>query len=229
MSTPPRLRLPQLPLEIWTAIASHLTGSPADLCWLWLKLRCVSRSFNAAVETAVRNCALRQAEITVPFHRPVAAVGQDLSMPGRFRVGSVWLGTIVARFDHFSEDGERVFFRDADASERMDAEELGHSVNSWRRTVEMYLADARGDVNFGDPPDHDALLMLQRFRFDQPPYVITMGGMVNDTELPDLQVDFERLEMSFCWKQMVTGFLGEEERVAHLENATKVCNRAWLP
>lgn len=217
VSSPLRPRLPQLPLETWTAIASYLASSPADLCWLWLELRRVSRSFNVAIETAVRNGVLRQAEITVPFHRIRIVRGGDPATIMRIRPG-----TIVARFHHFSEDGERVFFRDNDASERIGAELLNHSVNLWRRKVESYLADAGADLDFDDLADYDAHVMLQRFQFSQPPHVITMGGMVNDTELPDLQVDFDRLEMSFGWKQMVTSFLGEENRVAHLENAAKV-------
>lgn len=134
----------------------------------------------------------------------------------------IQLGTIVARFDHFSEDGDRVFFRDKDALERMGAELLDHSVNSWRRRVETYLADAGADLDFDDLADYNAHVMLQRFQFNQPPHVITLGSMVNDTELLGLQVDFDRLEMSFNWRHMVTNFLAEEERVKYLENTAKV-------
>lgn len=217
LSPASRPRLPQLPPEIWTAIVSHLTGSPDDLCWLWLKLRRVSRSFNAVIETAVRSCVLRSAEIAIPFHRTKVVRSGDPSMVMRIQ-----LGTIVARFDHFSEDGDRVFFRDKDALERMGAELLDHSVNSWRRRVETYLADAGADLDFDDLADYNAHVMLQRFQFNQPPHVITLGSMVNDTELLGLQVDFDRLEMSFNWRHMVTNFLAEEERVKYLENTAKV-------
>jgi hypothetical protein len=218
MSSAARPRLPQLPLELWTAIISYLTGSPDDLCWTWLNLRRVSRSFNAAIETAVRNCVLRSAEIVIPSHRTKIVRSGNPPMVTRIQ-----LGTIVAHFDHFSEDGERVFFRDGDALERMGEELLNHTAKSWRRRNEMYLGDAAAEFDTNDFADYDANVMLQRFQFNQPPHVITMGGMVNDTEVLGLQVDFDRLEMSFYWEHMLTNFLAEEERVRHLERTAKVC------
>jgi len=137
-------------------------------------------------------------------------------------VTRIQLGTILARFDRLSDDGKRAFFRDEDALERMGSELLGHTVQSWRRRVEGYLADPGADLDFNDMADYDAHVMLQRFQFNQPPHVITMGGMVNDTELWELEVDFDRLEISFDWRNMVSNFLGEEERVKYLENMAKV-------
>ncbi|KAH8901965.1 hypothetical protein BR93DRAFT_973054 [Coniochaeta sp. PMI_546] len=218
-----RTRLPQLPLELWTAIASYLTGTPDDLCWIWLNLRRVSRSFNAAIETAVRNCILRSAEIVIPFHRTKIVRSGNPPMVTRIQ-----LGTITTHFSHLSEDGERAFFRDEDALERMGEELLDHTVMSWRRRTEMYLGDAAMDSDADGVADCDAHLMLQRFQFNQPPHVITMGGMVNDTELLGLQVDFDRLELSFCWKHMLTNFLAEEERVRHMERTAKMGQHSRL-
>lgn len=220
MSPMTRPRLPQLPLELWTAIVSYLTGTPDDLCWTWLNLRRVSRSFNAAIETAVRNCVLRSAEIAIPAHRTKLVRSGHPPMVTRIQ-----LGTIVARFSHVSDDGERAVFRDEDALERMGQELLDHTVKSWRRTTEIYLTDAATDGDTGHLAFCDAHAMLQRFQFNQPPHVITMGSMVNDTELSGLEVDFDRLEMSFNWKHMVTNFLAEEERVRRLERTAKVGNR----
>jgi hypothetical protein len=212
-----RPQLPELPLELWIAIVSHLTVTPDDLCWLWLNLKRVSRTFSAVIETAVSNYVLRTAEIAFPFHRTKVIRSDHPPMVMRIQ-----LGTIVTRFDRLSEDGERAFFRDKDALGRLGPELLAHSVSSWRNRVEMYLADASADLNCEDMPGPGAHVMLQQFQFNQPPHVITMGDMVNDTELLDLQVDFDRLELSFNWKHMVSNFLGEEERVKCLESMAKV-------
>jgi hypothetical protein len=56
----------------------------------------------------------------------------------------------------------------------------------------------------------------------QPPQVISLGGMVNDTDLPGLDADFDRLEISFLWKPMLTMLFAEEERVRRLVRNTKV-------
>ncbi|OIW22989.1 hypothetical protein CONLIGDRAFT_687065 [Coniochaeta ligniaria NRRL 30616] len=222
-SSAARARLPQLPLELWTAILSYLTGSPDDLCWIWLNLRRVSNNFNAAIEMAVRNCVLRSAEIAIPFHRTKIVRSGNPPMVTRIQ-----LGTIVAHFDHLSDDGERAVFRDENALERMGEELLDHTVTSWRRRNELYLGDPAWDFDTNDQADYDAHVMLQRFQFNQPPHVITMGGMVNDTELLGLQVDFDRLEMSFDWKHMLTNFLAEEERVRHLERTAKMGQHSRL-
>jgi len=217
-STPPS-RLPQLPLEIWTIILTHITDTPDDLCRTWLNLRRVSRVFNAAIETAVRNGVLRCADIAFPVHRTkVVFIGKKISR--------IKLGTIVARLDHLSEDGERVFFRDSDALERMGGELLNHTLKSWSHTIQVYVGDA--DADYVDSEglqlaDYDADVSLNRdFNFSQPPHVITLGGMVNDSELPGLEVDFDRLEISFNWRRMLTMFLAEDDRVRRLERTTKV-------
>lgn len=220
MTSVARPRLPQLPLELWTAIVSYLTGTPDDLCWTWLNLRRVSRGFNAAIETAVRNCILRSAEIAIPSHRTKVVRSGHPPMVTRIQ-----LGTIAARFSRLTDDGERAVFRDEDALERMGQELLDHTVKSWRRTTEIYLGGAATDGDASDLAVCDAHAMLQRYQFNQPPHVITMGGIVNDTELSGLEVDFDRLEMSFHWKHMVTNFLAEEERVRRLERTAKVGNR----
>ncbi|KAB5582318.1 hypothetical protein GE09DRAFT_263513 [Coniochaeta sp. 2T2.1] len=215
-SLSPPSRLPQLPLEIWTAIVSYLTGTPDDLCWTWLNLRLVSRGFNSVIETAVRHCVLRSAEILFPVHliKTVRSVNPPM-------VTMVKLGTLRARFDRMSEDGGRVFFRDRDARERIDEDVFDLTVKTWVQRNEAYLRDAGLDI-VDVLADYSTPRMLQRYQFDQPPHVLIMGGMVNDTELPGLEYDADQLEISFRWKPMLTLFLAEEERVNHLERTAKL-------
>ena len=50
-------------------------------------------------------------------------------------------------------------------------------------------------------------------RFDLPPWTVEMYGMVNDTELPGWNIDYEAREISFRWKETFQCFLREREYV----------------
>lgn len=47
--------------------------------------------------------------------------------------------------------------------------------------------------------------------FSNPPYVLSVRGVVNDTALPGLEVVWEEQTMSVRWKEMLTALFGEEE------------------
>ena len=222
-SLSPLSQLPQLPNEIWTAIVCYLTATPEDLCWTWLNLRLVSRCFNSLIETAVLHSVLRSAEILFPVHQ--IKMVRSLNPP---MVTMVKLGTVRAQFDHISEDGDRIFFRARDAVETIGQDVFDLTVESWGQRNEAYLRDAGLDI-VDVLCDYNTPRMLQRFQYNQPPHVVIMGGMVNDSELPGLEYETDRLEISFRWKPMLTLFLAEEERVNHLERTAKVCSpkRMW--
>jgi len=48
----------------------------------------------------------------------------------------------------------------------------------------------------------------------RPPHSVIIQGTANDTELPDFSIDYEKLELSFNWKAMLTAFCYEEKLFA---------------
>jgi hypothetical protein len=211
----PASRLPRLPLEIWTAVISHLTRNPDDICSAWLSVRRVSRCFKAATEAAVSKQVLRSASISFPVHRTRTTRSEN-----EWTRTKIKLGTIDTYFDRVSEDGERVFFRDKAPLDRMSEDVLTHTVRSWRRRIRSYLDQPPFDSL--DLADNRAEAGVPGLQYNQPPYVIAMGGMVNDTELLGLEADIDRLEISFLWKPMLTMFFAEEERIRRLTRNAKV-------
>lgn len=213
MSSPSRF--PHLPIELWTAIISHISA-PEDIISAWLNIRRVSRSFRSATETAMRQRLMRSAHLDFVSHH-IKAVR---TFPGPS--SRIQLGAIETRFDRWSEDGNRVFFRDKTALERMDEFLLMHTKEDWVHRVGNYMSQTCV------PPEIVVVggrrrLATNLVSFNIPPHIITVGGMVNDTELPGLEVDYDRLEVSFLWRPMLTMFLAEEERVRHLMRTVNVC------
>jgi hypothetical protein len=65
-------------------------------------------------------------------------------------------------------------------------------------------------------------------RFDLPPYRIRVGPRVNDTELPNLQYDSQKREISFEWEGMFTRFFREAAALEKLESKVKDEAKRWL-
>lgn len=55
------------------------------------------------------------------------------------------------------------------------------------------------------------------WRPEMPNYTISVGAMVNDTELPGLKIDVEKREVRFMWKEMLQLFFREVERLQVLK------------
>ena len=77
-----------------------------------------------------------------------------------------------------------------------------HKYGNWKAKIDMYLGDDVGPDDVG--------------RFDLPPYVLSINGTSNDTELPNLQVDYVSREVSFEWEGMFSKFCHEEVELARI-------------
>lgn len=83
-------------------------------------------------------------------------------------------------------------------------------VEAWKADVQLHLGD--GSNKSG--------------RFELTPHIIKLRGVVNDTELPRLVVDYEAREVSFDWKLMLDKLFNEETLVEKLLQEAPVTVKA---
>lgn len=91
-------------------------------------------------------------------------------------------------FDRFSTDGSRAFFTEL-ADTTQDSELQKASTEQWKSIMKKDSAD----------------------RCQDPPYTIAVRRFVNDTDIPQLEIDFEKRAVSFDWRAMYTCFFREED------------------
>ncbi|KAF1912858.1 hypothetical protein BDU57DRAFT_521417 [Ampelomyces quisqualis] len=63
---------------------------------------------------------------------------------------------------------------------------------------------------------------VKQRKAEMPNYTITISGMVNDTDLPDLEIDVEKHEVCFQWKKMLHLFFREHEQIGLLKDLWQV-------
>ncbi|KAH7057252.1 hypothetical protein B0J12DRAFT_738049 [Macrophomina phaseolina] len=186
---------PPLPFELWVRIVASITNSNL-IPHVWLSCRRVSRLLRAATEEAFLIRHLKP--------RTRITFG-DLGMVRDRRGKKVYLKLVLA-FDRLAEgDRGRAVFRDA----KVDAKVRGRGVEEalverWKDAMRLYRGGGDGDG-----------------RIDLPPYTVAVRQVVNDSELPGLEVDYERREVSFDWRGMFDMLFGEEMYAMRLNYATR--------
>ncbi|KAL2752318.1 hypothetical protein ACRALDRAFT_1065480 [Sodiomyces alcalophilus JCM 7366] len=189
--------LPPLPPEIWCQIIASITDS-RYLPRIWLNLRLTSRFLKSVTERVFADLHLRRSRLEFLAFDPVTDAHGD-PRPLDF----------ILEFDRLSDDGSRAIYADkelhanhgperlcpTDALAYPDRVDTVHQalVCQWRRRVEDYTA----------PPPHN--------RREVPPHVLVVRRVANDTELPDLRVDYDAFEVSFLWRPALTALFAEEE------------------
>ncbi|CRK11188.1 hypothetical protein BN1708_010064, partial [Verticillium longisporum] len=181
--------LPYLPPEIWMHIIGCITDS-RYIPRVWLNLRLVSRFFQLLTERVFANCHLRRSRLEFLAFDPVTdehRQPRDLNF--------------ALDFDRLSDDGLRAVYTDKamagqHGTSRLiasDATVHDECVKQWREKVTAYLAP---------PPTN---------RYDVAPHILVLRRIANDTELPNLRVDYDRFEASFDWRPALSKLFGEEE------------------
>ncbi|GME65408.1 hypothetical protein GTA08_BOTSDO02129 [Neofusicoccum parvum] len=201
---PPTLRAPrscpELPFELWVRIISSVSNSNL-IPSLWLSCRRVSRLVRAATEEAFLARHLRP-RTRVRF----GDLGVTVDRRGR----RAYLA-LALRFARLSKDRARAVFADATPEERLrDRGVYDALLARWRDAMRLYQGDGNGCRN------------------DLPPYTVAVRQIVNDTELPGLEIDYERREISFDWRAMFDMFFGEEQHAMNLNYEARVSRRAPL-
>ncbi|KAF2639647.1 hypothetical protein P280DRAFT_453605 [Massarina eburnea CBS 473.64] len=171
---------PSLPPEIWIRILSF---NP-DLTHLWISCRHTSRNFRAYTEQVFAETVIRATFID--FHLEKYNLGGKSKRP-----------EIPTSFSHFElgvklEDGGRekgkVWFKD----KRRKSEIGGGKKKEYERIVERWEGNVRG------------------WRAQMPNFTVRIESMVNDTELPGLEMDVLERKIGFDWRRMYTLFFREQ-------------------
>lgn len=194
LPTPEPRLCPPLPFELWVRIISEISNSNL-IPGVWLSCRHVSRLVRAATEEAFLARHLKK-RTRVKF--------SDLGMTVDRRGKKAFL-SLVLQFDRLSEDRTRVVFKDQTSEERLKQRGVYDALLvRWRDAMRLYQGDGDGSRN------------------DLPPYTIAVRQIVNDTELPGLEIDYEKREMSFDWRAMFDMLFGEERYAMKLNYDARV-------
>ncbi|KAK8122892.1 hypothetical protein PG984_011562 [Apiospora sp. TS-2023a] len=190
-------KCPYLPLEVWTRIIGFVTDCHY-LPRVWLNCRRVSHAFKAATETAFISRHFPHTHIEFDVRRKEVLRDVDGNKVG--------LDDIVVKFSHLSEDRERAVFVGERAYEedktRLSSGRTMYDVliGNWRRRLTKYMEDPTIPINW-------------------PCHMLYVRREVNDTVLPGLQIDFDKVEVSVLWKPMLSMLYGETK---YLKWAQKV-------
>ncbi|KAF1949534.1 hypothetical protein CC80DRAFT_457311 [Byssothecium circinans] len=171
---------PSLPPELWIRILTFNTS----LVHLWTSCRHTSHTFLAYTEQVFAEHAIRNTFID--FHLEKYNLGGKSKRP-----------EIPTSFSHFElgvkrEDGGRekgkVVFKD----KRRRSEIGGGKRKEYDRMMERWEGNVRG------------------WRAEMPSFTISVDGMVSDTEIPELDIDISKREITFDWRRMYTLFFREQ-------------------
>ncbi|KAF2191153.1 hypothetical protein K469DRAFT_720135 [Zopfia rhizophila CBS 207.26] len=224
---------PPFPVEIWLLIVASIDE---DANYLWSTCRQVSRAFRAVVDDLFRHILINKTFVELHY---TDVYRTNWPQFHHLRVPLV--------FDRFSDDGSRAYFQQRVYKRFREAEHINGSIRHWIPFIERYhdetkqprpLVLSRPNIyeqgvaawweesytlwdrssSKWERIDHTSI-----GRGNRPPYMIVVCGVVNDTELVDLQIDCRMRELSFDWRQTYTAFFREQEflRRAHLNDGRK--------
>ncbi|GME25369.1 hypothetical protein GTA08_BOTSDO02129 [Neofusicoccum parvum] len=207
------MRAPPLPLELWTRIITHLPLR--HLARTWFALRSCSRLLRAAAEEAYLTRHVAGGTSLV-----FDALGYDAKHLAEREGLCEEVGKFAMPFRFKRVDGEdrgRVVFG-------VDWEEAGvwtgrrgvgggRNFDAWVQAVRWYVEGRAGRMGEERWAGRCRVGRGGVGRPDCPVYTVVVGRVVNDTELPGLEVDFEEMEVTFEWRGMLDRLLGEEEAI----------------
>jgi hypothetical protein len=98
----------------------------------------------------------------------------------------------------------------------------------FRSIYEEYQRNSSDEMRKGIELYRGSKEKESRGRFDLPPYQIRIKMKANDTELPQLEFDFERREISFEWEGMFDRFYREAAGQEKREPSAMAEAVAWL-
>lgn len=189
----PRCRA--LPLELWERIICNITDS-RYLPRVWLNFRRVSHLLKAATEHAFVTAHLQYTDLAF---EPLSVV--------RDKDENKYTLNVLLQFHRLSDDGDRAIFApehpgpDYEWMKEVEMDDGGeetlhdHYMTLWKRIITPYVSS----------PEQQAARQMC------PMHVLAVRRLANDTELPGLEADPGRMQLSVLWKPMLSLFFGEIE------------------
>ena len=214
------MKAPSLPPELWDLIFAFAAEN--DTVHLWTEGRQTSKTWDAAICRVYRDLFLRNASrFTIHFDpdevfEPEPGYGQT-----SFELEMV--------FDRFEEDKTRsVFSESLRTKQRTWSKEAYREMFEttktarWRSRVLLFLGpyeEAREDGGEFYVPAH-TIRLCRHEKHDCCNASRAEKCIVNDSELPHLEVDFDKREISFDWIAMFTALFSEEAELRKRHAAT---------
>ena len=216
---------PRLPAELESMVLDtfHDLRNPKDLTWLWVGGRHVSKHFRSDIERIFRTVLLPETILRCDLGNTLrcgpqilmhhAGIGRDSTdrytglQLRSWDVFKTW-GESYGVFDQMSTfiwPGVSCFILDRFSDDQTKA----------FLKCEEYTNRASKDVVFRRL--HEKQLV------GAPLFSIQVREVVNDTGLPELQIDDQKEEISFNWKGMLDQLLGEE----HVFNTILAQRLGW--
>lgn len=161
-----------------------------DLAHLWIVCRRVSSTLRACAELAFRDYFLH--DVFIDFQLEKYNLGGKSRRP-----------EVPVSFDQLDKCKERdmACYRDQRAKDAfVDGKTKGKEAQEhYARVLQRWEENVVG------------------CRAEMPNYTITIGGLVNDTALPDLDIDIEKREVRFNWRRMLHLFYREHDRLGSMK------------
>ena len=191
---------PSLPPELWQLIF-HQNTNPKHL---WTVGRKVCSAWRTEIPKIIAKKYLEDPDMT--------QIHCDCEIAGEKGLTCLMGSKLI--FDHYCEDKTRAVFRKVPEDDD-DEDELhcGLCTETLTRAKEEECRSLdgfhmRGALNEGEVCG-DCYGSSRSRRCDLPPYQMRVKWDANDTELPGLEANFERGEISFEWRRMLDLFFRE--------------------
>ncbi|KAL6704229.1 hypothetical protein ACN47E_008397 [Coniothyrium glycines] len=164
-----------------------------DLAHLWLTCRRVSPTLRACAEHAFGENFLQ--DVRIDFQLEKYNLGGKSQRP-----------EINVVFDRVGKGREKEI--------------------AWYRCTQEPSLKGRGPGKKAQA-HHDKMMSrweenVKAYKPEMPNYTISIGDLVNDTELPDLKIDIDKREVCFRWKEMLSLFFRERCRLLFLKTIWQV-------
>ncbi|KAH8908506.1 hypothetical protein BR93DRAFT_925621 [Coniochaeta sp. PMI_546] len=241
---------PVLPPEIWTSIIESLAGeSSMDA---WLNCRRVSRMFQSITEAIFARRHIRTFYVArgIPAEKRIEDGQPDTTghllapeTDGDGSVGRLDYSAISFEYSRFSEDGERVILSEATFDTEL-IELLGYASvqEGLQYGFDKLMAYAlqhpiHGDSDFKTTHTDQASEQLsieypylsahwcnRLAMLSDPPFEIILEGIQDKAELPGLECDRDKLELSIKWKPMLSLYYGKRDYGTRLLAKHRVLN-----
>jgi hypothetical protein len=191
------IHVPSLPLELWLLIFSQNT----DPKHLWITGRQVCSTWRSKIPKVIAKKYLECPQMTQIHASCTSAKEKHLAcMMGH-----------QSCFSHYESKTRAVFKHSPLKLDRHYSQECRDQITSAKETGSRSIGFFQLGRPTGPLSGETCLEEAGGRRCDIPPYQIWIKWDKTDTELPCLEVDFEKREISFEWQRMLELFYGEIE------------------
>jgi hypothetical protein len=210
---------PSLPLELWHLIFAQNTNPKH----LWTVGRQVCSMWRSEIPKIMAKKYLEDPKMT--------QIHSDCEI-ARERSQSCVMGSKLI-FSHYKDNKTRAVFKKCPEDEEYEhfdlcPENLARAKEEKSRSLDDFFIEGALDPESCPVCRREPTSTSSSKRCDLPPYQIRIKWEANDTELPGLEVDFERAEISFGWYGMFEMYFLEAAILDRHDDEIATAALQWL-